>query len=217
VDYFISRDGQKYGPYTLAELQRYTASGEVLLTDLATSDGLTEPVQVAQIIGTIAAPTAFNAAARPISEANIYPDPPNLHWGLVLLFGIISWGFFSIVWDIVQAAWLKRLEPESKALYIYIGGAATLGLIFVASILAGLNHTTATGYVALLQLVYYVVLLVGRFSFRNSMEKHFNGPEPMSLELSGVMTFFFGGIYFQYHINDIVRRKTADRLYAMSN
>ena len=27
----------------------------------------------------------------------------------------------------------------------------------------------------------------------------------MGLSLSGVMTFFFGGIYFQYHINDIVR------------
>jgi GYF domain 2 len=216
VNYFISRDGQTYGPYTLAELQRYTASGEVLLTDLATSDGLPEPVQVAQIVGTIAAPTAFNVATRPTSEADVYPDPPNLHWGLVLLFGIISWGLFSIVWDIVQAAWLRRIEPESKALYIYIGGAITLGLIFYSSILGALNHTPP-GYVGLLQLVYYTVLLAGRFSFRSSMEEHFNGPEPMGLGLSGVMTFFFGGIYFQYHINDIVRRKAVDRLYAMSN
>ena len=216
MNYFISRDGQTYGPYTLAELQRYTASGEVSLSDLATSDGLTEPVPVAQIIGTIVAPTAFNASVRPISEANTYPDPPNLHWGLVLLFGIISCGLFSVVWDIVQAAWLKRIEPESKALYIYIGGAVTLGLIFVASVLAGINHTT-NGSTGLLQIVYYVVLLVARFSFRNSMEKHFNGPEPMALMLSGAMTFFFGGIYFQYHINDIMRRKASDRLYAMSS
>jgi hypothetical protein len=215
VNYFISRDGQTYGPYTLAELQRYTASGEVSLNDLATSDGLTEPVPVAQIIGTIAAPTAFNAV-RTVSEANTYPDPPNLHWGLVLLFGIISCGLFSIVWDIVQAAWLKRIEPESKALSIYIGAAVTLGLIFFSSVLGGVNHR-APGYVALLQIVYYVVQLVGRFSFKNSMENHFNGPEPMALILSGVLTFFFGGIYFQYHINDIMRRKAADRLYAMSN
>ena len=71
MDYFISRDGQKYGPYTLAELQRYAASGEVLLTDLATSDGLTEPVHVAQIIGTIVAPTAFNACATHIRGKHV--------------------------------------------------------------------------------------------------------------------------------------------------
>ena len=42
------------------------------------------------------------------------------------------------------------------------------------------------------------------------MEEHFSGPDPMGLTLSGVMTFFLGGIYFQYHINDIVRRKHQD-------
>lgn len=45
------------------------------------------------------------------------------------------------------------------------------------------------------------------------MEEHYNGPEPIGLSLSGVMTFFLGGIYFQYHVNDIVRRKLADRIY----
>jgi hypothetical protein len=34
MNYFITRDGQQYGPYTLADLQRYVASGEILLTDL---------------------------------------------------------------------------------------------------------------------------------------------------------------------------------------
>jgi hypothetical protein len=61
-----------------------------------------------------------------------------------------------------------------------------------------------------------VASLVARFSFKNSMEEHFNGPEPMGLQLSGVMTFFFGSVYFQYHINDIARRKAADRVYEMA-
>ncbi len=58
------------------------------------------------------------------------------------------------------------------------------------------------------------MFLVGAFQPEgNSMEEHFNGPDPIGLSLSGVMTFFFGGIYFQYHINDIMRRKAADRMY----
>jgi len=48
-----------------------------------------------------------------------------------------------------------------------------------------------------------VFLIVYRFSMRNSLEQHFNGPEPLGLRLGGVMTFFFGGLYFQYHFNRI--------------
>ena len=47
------------------------------------------------------------------------------------------------------------------------------------------------------------------------MEEHFNGPEPIGLSLSGVMTFFFGATYFQYHINDIMRRKRSEHVYQM--
>jgi hypothetical protein len=214
MNYFISRGGQQFGPYTLADLQRYAASGEVLLTDLATSEAMTEPVTVAQIIGTIAVPPILTAVDS-VSVREIYPDPPNLHWGLVLLFAVISCGFFTIAWELVQAAWLKKIEPQSKAIYIYGSAALALLFIFITSFLSSLNHSQFR-YAALLQIVYYVVTLVGRFSFRKSMEEHFNGPEPMALALSGVMTFFFGGIYFQYHINDIVRRKAADRVYEMA-
>ena len=49
---------------------------------------------------------------------------------------------------------------------------------------------------------------------RSELEEHFNTVEPVGLSLSGVMTFFFGGLYFQYHINDINRRKLMDRMYS---
>ena len=38
MPYTVSRNGQTYGPYTLEDLQRYVASGNVLLTDMARSD-----------------------------------------------------------------------------------------------------------------------------------------------------------------------------------
>jgi hypothetical protein len=211
MDYFISRDGQQYGPYTLSDLQRYVASGEVLLTDLATSEALTEPVPVAQIVGTIAAPAAY-ATGGSVVEAQIFPDPPNLHWGLVLLFTVVTCGFFGIVWEIVQAAWMKKIEPQSRSIYYYSAGALALIGIMAVSFMHGLNPS-APNFTGLMQFVYSILVICGRFSFRSSMEDHFNGPEPMALALSGVMTFFFGGIYFQYHINDIIRRKTYDRIY----
>jgi hypothetical protein len=42
MNYFISRDGTQYGPYTLADLQRYVASGNILVTDLARSEAISE-------------------------------------------------------------------------------------------------------------------------------------------------------------------------------
>ena len=67
-----------------------------------------------------------------------------------------------------------------------------------------------------MNLVYGILTLIGRFSLRSSLEQHYNSAEPMGLSLSGVMTFFFGDIYFQYHLNDIMRRKYAAHLGPLS-
>jgi hypothetical protein len=62
VNYFISRNDQQYGPYTLADLQRYVASGSIFVSDMARSEGMTEWVPVSQVIGNIPVPVA---AVRP--------------------------------------------------------------------------------------------------------------------------------------------------------
>ncbi len=210
MNYFITRDGQQYGPYTLADLQRYVSSGEILLTDLALSEGMSEPLPVSQIIGTISV-SQPPVSSGPVSLAPEYPDPPNLHWALVLLFGVISCGLFISVWDLVQAAWMKKVAPQSKAIYYYSISMGLLIALFALSFLAGLNHTS-NPLASLVQLANLVMILIGRYSLKASLEEHYNSAEPMGLLLSGVMTFFFGCIYFQYHLNDIVRRKNLDRL-----
>src|SRR5262249_7638684 len=63
MKYFIQRGIQEYGPYSLAELQRYVATGNILLTDLTRSEGLNEWVPVSQVMGNI--PVAVPAPAAP--------------------------------------------------------------------------------------------------------------------------------------------------------
>jgi hypothetical protein len=210
MNYFITRDGQQYGPYTLADLQRYVASGNILLTDLARSEGMSEPLPVSQIIGTI--PVAqTQISTSPVIHAAVYPDPPNLHWGLVLLFSILSCGLFSAVWNLVQAAWMKKVAPQSTALYYYIAGICVLAAICFGSFEVAYAHSS-NSFGGAMNLVYGILILIGRFSLRSSLEQYYNSVEPMGLSLGGVMTFFFGDIYFQYHLNDIMRRKYAARL-----
>jgi len=60
-------------------------------------------------------------------------------------------------------------------------------------------------------LIAFTLLELARFDMRRSMEEHYNGPEPIGLRLSGVMTFFFGIYYFQYHFTRINEMKRMAR------
>ena len=99
-------------------------------------------------------------------------------------------------------------------------------LALVATVLIALNLGTSwTVFIALshhaqphhnilgnlIGIVAWVVRLIARFTLRDTLEQHFNGPEPLGLRLNAVMTFFFGGIYFQYKLNEINEVKQAFR------
>src|ERR1700760_4902682 len=117
MTYQVSRNGQMYGPYTVEDLQRYVASGNVLLTDVAKSDTMPDWVPVAQILGSASVPAApGHAAPAAYSQpVGVYPDPPNLNWVLELLLGFFTCGLFVVVWNLVIAAWANRVQPASKA------------------------------------------------------------------------------------------------------
>ncbi len=244
MNFQVSRNGQMYGPYTLADLQRYVGSGNVLLTDLAKSEAMSEWLPVSQVLareapgflaGAGAASPAAGAASpayapvssadtpyqMPYGAAGALVDPPNLSWGLVILFSILTCGLFSLIWDLVQAAWMRRVQPGANALFFYIA-AIVSEFINVALSVRGGGFVMSRGMGAysghfgnpiasLFGLLYFILLIVGRFSFRSSLEDFYNRVDPIGLRLGPVMTFFFGGIYFQYHFNKINAIKQALR------
>lgn len=243
MHYQVSRNGQTYGPYTLEDLQRYLASGNVLPTDLAKSEEMPEWIPVSQLLasqpGATAPPAQFAgpgysnpapaynpadgypgaAASAAALAASPYPDAPNLHWGLVLLFDILTCSLFQVVWNLIVAAWLKRVQPNATSLYFYLG-ALVLSIVQIAVSIPSSIHLAMMGpgihhswnpVGSSIGLLTWIVRLVARYSHRASLEEHFNGPEPIGLRLNPVMTFFFGGLYFQYHLNRINAIKQAAR------
>src|SRR5437016_3436056 len=98
MSYQVSRNGQLYGPYTLEDLQRYVATGNVAPTDLAKSEDMPDWVPVSQLLAAsgAAVPTtpAYIPPAAYATPAGLYPDPPNLNWGIVLLIDIFTCGIF---------------------------------------------------------------------------------------------------------------------------
>lgn len=142
--YHIARNGQTYGPYTLDDLERYVASGHVLLTDLARSDESPDYLPVAEVLRvagrTPVAPVSPSVPYQPApgnpAPAYVVPapyaqqaalnNPPNLHWALVLLFDVLTCSFFQMVWNIIMGAWFRRVSPGSKTLWLYIASAILL-------------------------------------------------------------------------------------------
>lgn len=214
MNYFIKRDLQEYGPYTLAELQRYVASGNVLLTDLCHSEGTTDWVPVSQVIGNIPVPAAAPAptqASIAAAAAARYPAPPNLHWGLVLLLGIVTCGIFFWIWAIVEANWVRKVQPESKGIFLW---AFAILCSVLDGVMTNVPDNSAKGLAVLLRLAGAILWISGSFSMKNSIEEHYNGPEPVGLELNGVMVFFFNVFYFQYHFSQINETRKSQGVYA---
>lgn len=204
MQYFIKRDLSEFGPYTLSDLQRYIASGNILLTDMARSEGMTDWLPVSQVVGTIPVPAPATYAPAAVA-ASIYPDPPSLHWGVAVLLGVITCGLFGWVWVLIEASFVKKVDQASKALVLY-GIALAL---FIAAI--STNYSPDTKALSgLLNLAGVVLWIYASFNMKSSLEVHYNTAEPIALTLGPVMTFFFNIYYFQYHftkINELKKRR----------
>ena len=227
MKYYIQRDLNQYGPYTLADLQRYVAQGNILMTDLTKSEGMNEWVPVSQVIGNIpiAAPAPAYAApggtvyggpgaaygpgyAGSMTPAVAGPVPPDFHWALVLLIGIFTCGLFLWAWLIVEAAWVRKIKPESKGLLFAI---VALGCSFGGGFLRGFLNAMNPGephlFTSLFTIAGLVLYLIAAFTIRDDLTDYYNFNERIGLSLSGVMTFFFPVFYFQHHFSRIAKWK----------
>lgn len=196
MNYFVKRGDKEYGPYTLATLQQYVAQGNISRQDLGRSEAMADWMPVGDIIGTIpAAPASGFGAPVPARPVSVESLPPSGHWVFVVVLGIVTFGLFWIIWLLVQASWIRRVRPESKAILYLLGYAVCLAGIVVLG-----SKNPITVFVQLGGLVAY---LIGIFQMRSDIEEYYGSLNPAGISLSGGMTFFFNAAYFQYHFREI--------------
>lgn len=204
MDYFVKRGDQRYGPYSLTDLQTYVQSGNVATEDLAQSEGMEEWIPVIQILGNIpAAASSSNAAPIAVPESRFVELPPNLHWSIVLILGLVTRQLFNLVWAMIQANWARKLSGENKPMVLVAMYPAGM----IAGIMTGILYPRSAPLGGILILGGAIVYLFGVFSIKAAMEEYYTSVENIGLQLSGAMTFFFSTVYLQYHINSIARWK----------
>jgi hypothetical protein len=219
--YHVSRNGRTLGVYPEADAREYYAQGRIAAGDLVWREGMPAWVAAGEVFGPApVAPAPAPAPAPPAwteltpegrvrvagPDAEAVPLPPKLHWALVLLFTLLTLGIFFIVWIVIQAAWVKKIDPKSNAL--------TLMVVYLVLVLAGelVSNASPEGSPAaaaggLLMLIGTVVSIVGIFSMRRSMLDYYGKVEPIGLRLSGALTFFLGVFYLQHHMTRIAKWK----------
>jgi hypothetical protein len=212
MDYFIKRGEEKFGPYSLSDLQLHVQSGNIAPDDLAQSEGMADWAPVAQVLGTIPAPVAFAPGAMAaVPAVPTVPLPPNLHWGFVFLFGALTRQLFNMIWALVQANWARKLINDNKPMVLVAMYPAGIigGIIAIA---AGRRHQASAAIGTVLIFAGVITYIIGIFNIKHAMEDYYNSTENIGLKLSGGMTFFFSTCYLQYHINRIARWKKTGTL-----
>jgi hypothetical protein len=212
MTYRIARSGQTFGPYTEAEVRQYIASGNIGGSDLVQAEGSGDWVPVMSVFPLATVPPS--PVMPPVTGPRaLYPDPPDFPWWGALLLGMVTGGLFFVVWDIVEASWLKRIERGTTSLLLYIG-VAILYLFKLPSMWSTMNYNMFGGplvheHGGTLGGVGFILAVVAKFVFRRELMDHFNGREGIGLRLSSFWTLLLGGVYFQYHFNKINQVKRA--------
>jgi GYF domain 2 len=163
-------------------------------------------------------PPAGGGFAPNPAASGAWPTPPEMQWWLVLLIGVFC-GFFVLYWFYTQLVFVKKIDPQSKAMKMILGGWGLLfGGMIVAAILGAAVNSSLAIIPILVGMVCYlggiILAILGIFDMRTSIERHYNTVENIGLKLSPVMTFFFDIYYFQYHFSRIAEWKKTGRLAA---
>lgn len=146
---------------------------------------------------------------RPVAQGHSagdprFPAPPKLHWSLVLLFTVITFGLFLLVWMFVLSSWARKVDPESQATAFFAGHVFLylLSLVFAAS-----SSSAFKSFELPLLLGSCIPFYAGVYSIRRTMLDHYNKVEAIPLEVSGAMTLFFALLHLQYHMTRMAYAK----------
>lgn len=157
-----------------------------------------------------------------ISPFSDYPPPPGVHWVVLLL----TWFALSMLvavfapphyqnllnsliadsWAAYFCLWLRRLNPEAVSFFwcdVYVVVEISYALILTVPHRSDALDTLG----AFLALASAILAIVTIFIIRRELLEHYNRREPIGLDLSGAMTFFFSFLYFQAKLYPIAKLK----------
>jgi len=208
IQIWLGLNGQRFGPYALAIVQRWHQQGMLDSSSLCWREGMSEWSPLDAFLRENVAAASFNEppsfevpppgltprATVAVAARDAVPVAPSLHWGLVLLFGVLTLGIFILVWMFIQSTWVKKIDPASRATtYLAIG--------LVVGLSSGFAGPDSQLYYVL-QLIDVAFVVIGYFSMSASL-KRFGIERGLSMPIGGITLFFFTTFYLQGQLTRI--------------
>lgn len=210
VQIWLGLNGQRFGPYTLATVQRWHQQGALDGGTLCWREGMTDWLPLDTFVRENAGVATFNEppsfdvpppglaprASIAVAPRDDAPVAPSLHWGWVALLSVLTVGIFALVWMFVQSVWVKKIAPRS--------GATTYLIIGVVCGLGGGFFGPDSQLYYIMQLINIVLVVMAYFSMSASV-KRFGAERGLPVDIGGVTLFFFTLWYMQGQLTRIAR------------
>ena len=146
---------------------------------------------------------------RDMADRASLPTPPSMHWGWVFLLSVVTLGIFAIVWSFIQANWVRRIDPGSRATAM-LGTALTCYFVgyFLAANGAPLDDTAPATTMErlgwLLELVYVLLVLGAYFAMAGTIRRVMAGYR-VPMRIGGITLLFFNTLYLQGQLTWLAR------------
>ena len=146
----------------------------------------------------------YEAPEAELTQANTSVNKPILNferfsaWGVFFL-SLITLGIYALYWLVSRANKANALAKHQVNQNLIYGYVAIYVINFV---LAFTDISEVLSAVA--SIISLIVGLVFIFSLRTSLKELINEGSNEPVHLSGILTFFFYAIYFQYKINEAI-------------
>jgi len=133
------------------------------------------------------------------------PQPPSMHWALLMVLSIVTFGFFNYVWALRQAWFIRKVEKKNVAMLeialsialMAISGALNLLNLWNARTGGEVMDLSSTGQ--LLWLFQILMFTFGILLIRKALTEWYG------VRMNLTMTLFLHVFYVQYHMSRIVK------------
>jgi hypothetical protein len=153
-------------------------------------------------------------------EATELPWYLTLHWIWLAIaefvefairtrYGWTRWPFLDVIllWSILQAGWLSRVDQRSTTIYWYAGD-----MVLLVASTSGIIQNKLPALAGLLGSAVAVLAIIGIFHFRRDMKRYFSDTDNIDWDLNPWMIFLFNTLYFQCLFGEISKLRISDSL-----
>jgi hypothetical protein len=223
---WVGRNGERFGPYDEATLRAWIAEGKVEATALGWREGMADWQPLHVLLGIAVPPPLAGAPFGDMAAGrrNELMPPPDFHWAGLFVIDLFVGGLLGLVWQFIQASWIKKIDPSSRAMLWLVISLCILPVAWFLMLGVVLNHSTDgppdagaiagamayVGMVFLMALASIVLRFIAFFSMARSMREQLPayGLVP---EIGNITLFFFSVYYLQGQMSWVARWRTTGR------